>query len=94
MMKVGFGATFSRTAKFSSLRLAELELVADSLGLFASASSPTTTALVAAPWANDALTVSTKDAFRPGWCISGCLTAELLILFIDCAERTDWESEL
>ena len=68
-MKVGFGATFSSTGKFSSLTFSDPEDDAASDALYCKAISPITTALVICVCVKVALTVSTTDALRPGWCI-------------------------
>ena len=92
-MKLGFGATFSRTGKFSRRMAAVPAREDDEVALCASASSPTTTAFVTWPWANHVLTVSMIDALRPGEESSGCLTAVLLRLVNECADLTDCASE-
>ena len=92
-MKLGFGATFSRTGKFSSLMLCEA-WVEVSLAVYESASSPMTMALDTRPCANHALTVSTTEAFKPGWYISGCLIGVLFaILLREFWDRIDCASE-
>ena len=65
-MKVGFGATFSRTGKLSSRILSDPDEDVVSLGLCCNASSPMTTALTTSLFSNVALTVSAIDALSPG----------------------------
>ena len=65
-INVGFGATFSRTGKFSSRMFSDPDEDVVSLELCCKASSPMTTALTTSSFSNVALTVSTMDALRPG----------------------------
>lgn len=91
--KVGFGATFSRTGKFSSRMFSDLLLDADSEALCASATSPMTTLLVTCPAENHALTVSTTEALSPASAISGCFAAAWMTLVAEWADRTECESD-
>ena len=92
-MKLGFGATFSRTGKFSSLMFSGPEAWELSPGLCANASSPMTTDFVTWPSENHALTVSTTEAFSPGRVISGCLMPTGIRLLRECEERIECASD-
>ena len=92
VMKAGFGATFSRLAKFSRRIVSVPKAVEKSAGLYARATSPMRAVLESWPFSKRALTVSTIEVFRPVSCRSGCLCPWLPVLVNERPERMDWLS--
>lgn len=89
-MKAGFGATFSRFAKFSR-RIFSVPKGEEKLGgLYARAISPMREELVSLPLSKRALIVSIMEVFRPDSWRSGCLDPPWLPVVV--AERMDWVS--
>lgn len=71
--KEGFAATFSRIWKLSKRTRDEPGADSDGATLYTRAISPTTVDLMTDPDVIHVLTVSMMDAFKPGFCSSGCV---------------------
>ena len=92
VIKAGFGATFSRTAKLS-IRMVVVGGFSPPWGLNASAISPAMKFLMGTPFSKEVLTDSTIDEESPGWAKSGCLIAVAARLVIDPDDFIECVSE-
>jgi len=90
VIKAGFGATFSRWAKFSKRIVSCVDPAP--VELYISAISPIKDEDVSWPSSKRADTVSMIEELRPGADSSGCFGARLVELCSERPDRIDWLS--